>query len=294
MGRRTVLLVNRSKPEVLAALDEVRTLIRRGGGEILEEHSADDGPIARVGEANLLVVLGGDGTLLSQARRVVGLKLPFLGVNFGKLGFMAEFDMDALRSQHQTLFGDAPLQLTARVMMQVEVDRAGGHPHTAPLLALNDAVVTAGPPYRMIELSISIDQEDGPVVEGDGLLVSTPTGSTAYNASAGGPILAPEVEGMVLTPIAAHSLSFRPVVVSSQSRIELTLTRVNSGDKAWCGPGGTTLVLDGQIGTRLQEGDRIRISTHPERVFFVRNPRRRYWQTLLTKMHWAVRPSPRP
>jgi NAD+ kinase len=293
MGRRTVLLVNRSKPEVLAALDEVRALIRRGGGEIHEEHSTDDGPIARAGEAALLVVLGGDGTLLSQARRVVGLRLPFMGVNFGKLGFMAEFDMDALRHQHSSLFGDAPLQLTSRVMMQVSINRQGKHPHTAPLLALNDAVVTAGPPYRMIEVGISIDGEDGPVVEGDGLLVSTPTGSTAYNASAGGPILAPEVEGMVLTPIAAHSLSFRPVVVSSESRIELTLNRVNSGDKAWCGPGGTTLVLDGQVGVRLEEGDHIHIAMHPERVHFVRNPQRRYWQTLLTKMHWAVRPSPR-
>jgi NAD+ kinase len=153
-------------------------------------------------------------------------------------------------------------------------------------LALNDAVVTAGPPYRMITICLRIDDQDGPAATGDGLIVSTAVGSTAYNVSAGGPILHPVVDAMVITPIAAHSLSFRPIVVPAGAEIELIAEDVNDDGRG----GGTTLVLDGQNSARLSRGDRIVIRRHDVPVQFVRNPDSQYWATLINKMHWALPP----
>src|SRR5690606_8901839 len=116
-------------------------------------------------------------------------------------------------------------------------------------VALNDCVVTAGPPYRMIELDVYIDGEPGPTLRGDGVIVSTPIGSTAYNVSAGGPIVSPDLDSFTITPHAAHSLAFRPIVVPSSCEIDLHLRKGNDADD-----GGTTLVLDGQVDTRLQSG----------------------------------------
>lgn len=233
------------------------------------------------------MVLGGDGTLLSQCRRCVHLNLPLMGINFGKLGFMAEFDMPAVRHRHTEVFDGRPLELADRAMMDVSVLRASGEPEPSGV-ALNDAVVTAGPPFRMIELALSIDDEPGPTILGDGLIVATPTGSTAYNASAGGPILSPDVQALALTPIAAHSLAFRPVVVSPTSTVQLTVLRCNDEPNSIM---GTMLLLDGQVGTRLRRGDRVVVRLHGQRLHFVRNPGNRYWRTLVTKMHWAARPT---
>jgi NAD+ kinase len=135
-----------------------------------------------------------------------------------------------------------------------------------------------------------INDEKGPTVNGDGMIVSTPTGSTAYNVSAGGPIVSPDVDALVITPIAAHSLSFRPIVVGAASRIELIMNRVNSSGADGGGCAGTTLVLDGQVVCPLAEGDRVVLGLDPRPVRFVRNPRGGYWTTLTEKMHWAAPP----
>lgn len=291
MGRRVLLLVNRSKPEVVAALDDIRSLVTAGGGTVAQQLDATiQDRLDHAFGADLILVLGGDGTLLSQCRRSVHLNLPLMGVNFGKLGFMAEFDMPALRLAHTQLFDGRPLPLADRAMMDVTVIRASGE-HEPCGVALNDAVITAGPPFRMIEVAVSIDGDAGPTILGDGLIVATPIGSTAYNASAGGPIISPDVEALVLTAIAAHSLAFRPVVISPQSTIELSLLRCNDDPDSIM---GTMLVIDGQVGTRLRRGDRVLVRLHAQRVHFVRNALTRYWHTLVTKMHWAARPSPAP
>lgn len=309
MPRRVLLLYNHLKPGVLDALGEVRALIASAGGEVAAAFdTSSDAPITDPHGASVIVVLGGDGTLLSQARRTITLGLPLLGVNFGKLGFMAEFDMPALRRQAAALFGDDPLELENRELIRASVYPPStgihdddGHEPRFEGLALNDGVVTAGPPFRMIALSLSIDGEIGPTVMGDGLIVSTPMGSTAYNASAGGPIVSPDVAAFAITPIAPHSLSFRPVVVGAASTIEVRLHRVNDdacagqerggeGGGGGGGGGGTTLVLDGQVHTRLYADERIVFRRHPNAVQFVRNPRGSYWSTLITKMQWASRP----
>lgn len=294
MGRRVFLLTNPEKPQARAATPEVRRLIERYGKVVGAEESAGSEPPPDGLGADLVVVLGGDGTLLAQARRWSARDLPLLGVNFGKLGFLAEFDLESVRAQAETLFGAAPLPERVLGLLRVEVFPAETQQARFSETALNECVVTAGPPYRMIAMSLRIDGEEGPVVSGDGMIVATPTGSTAYNVSAGGPIVSPETAAMVITPIAAHSLSFRPIVVARSARVELAMLRVNqsfgAGDRRH-GPGrGTTLVLDGQVTTPLSEGERIVITHDGRTVRFVRNPRGGYWRTLIEKMAWAVPP----
>lgn len=300
--RSVLLLINRAKPEVGQALERVRGVLAGVGARVTAELDADtDAPLthAEVRGADMVLVLGGDGTILAQARRVHRLGLPLLGVNFGKLGFMAEYDLESLARQGPGIFGGSPLDLTRRFMLAVHVHQArpagagAGRPPEPPRidLALNDAVITAGPPYRMIEMTLWIDQQPGPVILGDGVVVSTPVGSTAYNASAGGPIVAPDAGVLVITPIAAQSLAFRPVVINGSSRIDLDLIRSNGPD----GDGhGTALVADGRPIRTLAAGDRVTLTLHPEPITFVRNPEGSYWRTLIHKMRWAERPRYRP
>lgn len=302
MGRGVILLSNQSKPDVVASLDEVRRLIR-SHGRLVADLDATNAPIQPYLDSDIIVVLGGDGTLLAQARRCVNLGLPMLGVNLGKLGFMAEFDVSSLSEQAAGLFGDRQLILQDRPLLRVSVrNRKGIERWTG--LALNDAVITAGPPFRMIALGLSIDGAPGPEVRGDGLIIATPTGSTAYNVSAGGAIISPDVDAFTLTPIAAHSLAFRPIVVGANAQIEVTLNSVNSDprlenlasqlppeerDSVLVGA-GTSLVLDGQSSVRLTRGDRVRLTRHTTPIRFVRNPRSSYWSTLIEKLHWAAPP----
>lgn len=285
MPRRILLLFNSRKPDVVASLDEVRRIISAHGTIAAEADAATDSPITNARGADLIVVLGGDGTLLSQSRRCVNLHLPMLGVNLGKLGFMAEFDLAALRDQAAALFDGGPLVLQDRPLIHAAI-HADAHARFEGL-ALNDCVVTAGPPYRMISISMRIDGQTGPTVDGDGLIVSTPIGSTAYSVSAGGAIISPDVDALAITPIAAHSLSFRPVVVAGSSTVELVLQRVNDPPAGQTG-GGTTLVLDGQVLVPLARGERIVLRRNGTPVRFVRNPRSGYWTTLLNKMNWAA------
>lgn len=301
MPRSVLLLVNRSKPDVVAAMPGVRALITRHA-RIVAELNADNAPLtsADVNGADLVVVLGGDGTLLSQCRRCVHLGLPMLGVNLGRLGFMAEFDLDALNDQAPALFGGSPLLTQDRPLLRVTTHNPdGSSTESGPLgstLALNDAVITAGPPFRMIALSLRLDGHEGPSITGDGLIISTPIGSTAYNVSAGGPILAPDLGAMVITPLAAHTLAFRPVIVPSSTTIEITVNRANEAPHTRSHPDdmhapGTALVLDGQVVGTLRAGQRVLIREHTSTIRFVRNPKSNYWHTLVHKMRWAAPPT---
>lgn len=280
MPRRILLLVNPEKPEAVAEARAVRALIDRYGHSAGEQPATDERTPLDPVQADLAVVLGGDGTLLSQARRCRELDLPLLGVNFGKLGFMAEFDMPALESQAASLFGDAPLPLRRFADVQAHVSPVHGGPGVREY-ALNEVVITAGPPYRMILLRLRVNGGAPAEVGGDGLIISTATGSTAYNLSAGGPIIAPTVDALAITPIAAHSLAFRPIVVPADSRVEVEIVRANDA--------GSALVVDGHVAAALRTGDRVLVTRGPG-VRFVTNPARDYWATLGEKLHWAAPP----
>ena len=286
MARRVLLAYNPDSAETRAAATKLRALVGQHGTLAGDINSRDVEPVAALDHADLVVVLGGDGTLLSQARRFADHDVPLLGVNLGRLGFMAEFDLAALEASAARYFGDGPMETYTLGMLRAEVFAEGDAAPRFTGLALNEAAINAGFPFRMIELALRIDAEEGPTVAGDGLLVSTPTGSTAYNVSAGGPIVSPGVEALTITPIAAHTLSFRPIVVPAASVIEIETLRLNDDRPT----GGTTLVLDGQVQTPLRMGDRIRVRGDAQRSRFVRNPEIGFWQTVIQKLHWAAQP----
>jgi NAD+ kinase len=314
MPRTAVLVVNSRKQAALDGASEARDILRQHATLLGEIDAEDPSPAKHFFGADIYVVLGGDGTLLSQSRRWANSHSAMLGVNMGRLGFLAEFDLAALRRHARDIFADAS-RLAPREynLMKValfghegaqgpstaatgpQFGEASGPSRTARFesLAMNDAVITAGPPYRLITLSLAIDRLPGPTIRGDGLIIASPVGSTAYNLSAGGPILAPTVDAFAITPIAAQSLSFRPVVVPGASRIEVTAQRVNqhaTTEERRATGGGTTLVLDGQLHVPVRNGDHILITKHDHGVRFVPNPDSNWWERLIGKFNWAQAP----
>lgn len=284
MPRSVVLITNSNKPRAMAAVDEVRSLISKHGRLVAELQSFEQNDLPDPDDVDLVIALGGDGTILSAARQCLALCAPLLGINTGKVGFMAGFELDSFRDNADSLLGDGELNIHPVTPMHGTVESSDGHSRHDSF-AINDFVVSAGPPFRMITLDISVDQQLGPTVSGDGLIVSSPLGSTAYNVSAGGPIVSPGVNAMVVTPIAAHSLSFRPIVIPSSSDLRIKINTVNSTET-----NGTTLIIDGQVSYRLNEGDVLSVTAAKEQVRFVLDPQVSYWQTLLGKMHWASEP----
>jgi NAD+ kinase len=276
---RVLLLASRSRPEVSRLIAELRHVIEQRA-QIVAECEPDDQPVTNASDVDLAVVLGGDGTLLSQARRVINCGLPLVGVNFGRLGFLAEFDAQSLAQHANVVFGPNP-PIEEQLILTAEVCDASGKCMQQDV-AINDCVISAGYPFRMIELHLSIDGDLGPSLTGDGVIIATPVGSTAYNVSAGGPIVNPDLDAMIITPIAAHSLAFRPIVVNANSTIEIDVLRCNEG---------TTLVLDGRVTVPLNAGQKVRVKRHAKRARFVTNPSSTYWRILLEKMRWAAPPT---
>lgn len=285
---RVALVVNTGKPEAVDAAKAVRRDIEAHAQLVGQFESSEDCHALHEG-ADLAIVLGGDGTILGLARHSLEAGVPVLGINFGKLGFLAEFDAQAFhRHAARVLTGRSTVRevaaLDARVLRDgVEIARQP---------AINDVAICNGAPFRMIELGLQIDDapaENAPRVAGDGLIIATPTGSTAYNSAAGGPILEPTLAAMVVTPIAAHSLSFRPIVVPGTSRIEVVAHRVNRAE-GHDPTAGTCAVVDGQHTMPLEKGDTVRITVGERPLRLVVNPDRSYWQTLIHKLRWASSP----
>lgn len=267
----------------------VRSWLRKRAEVVAEYDALIDQPTSDL-EGDLVVVLGGDGTLLGQARRLVDFDIPLIGVNLGHLGFLTEFDLASLKMHADLLFGDGiALPLRERILLEARVlsgprFMAGEGPPPEVLfrqLAMNDCVITNGPPFRMIELGLEIDRQCTPAFRGDGLIVSTPVGSTAYSVSAGGPIVAPELDCFVITPIAAHTLSLRPLVVPTSGEVRVHLIKANAG---------STLVLDGQVYEPLKSSQCVSVRRYDKRVKMVANPSSNYWRTLVRKMNWAASP----
>lgn len=286
---RLFIVANLNKPQVRPALEH---LSRKPKGlfQIVGTDSDRQSDLSKV-DADVILVLGGDGTLLSAARRLNGRPIPLMGVNFGRLGFLASFTPEELDAGLDQLVQNQ-LPISRRQVIEtsvVECDVPCKAHDLADVVekrrfvatALNDAVITAGPPFHMIELELNVDGQSGIRYFGDGVIVSTPSGSTAYNISAGGPIVSPNVEALCMTPICPHSLSFRPVVISSASTVVITAARVNLG---------TTLFCDGQASTRLSTGDRIIVRRSANDVLLVENPAANQWLSLAEKLHWALSP----
>lgn len=260
-------------------LDEIRTGIGKWADVVAELDTHLD-PLPDDIEADLAVAIGGDGTLLSQARRLVERQIPLVGVNFGRLGFLAEFDWQTLQQHAAIVFGPDPPIVEHMMLAAAVYDPSGTALHSG--LAVNDCIVTAGEPFRMIDLRMTIDGAEGPSFSGDGVIVATPVGSTAYNVSAGGPIVDPNLEAMIVTPLAVHSLAFRPFVLCPACELRIEVRRANTG---------TSMVLDGQVPVRVETGQIVKIHRHDRMARYVANPSTSYWGILLDKMRWAAPPN---
>ncbi len=232
---------------------------------------------AMVREADLLIVLGGDGTLLSVVRALGERAVPILGVNLGTLGFLVEVSVDEM---HEALARalDGEMAIEPRMRLAVRLLRDGRELRS--WLALNDAVITKGASARIVDLEARADGQLVTIYHADGLIVSTPTGSTAYTLSAGGPILLPGVPSMVLTPICPHALTQRPLVLPDSAVIEV-IVHPRGGE--------VQLAIDGQEGAPLQDGDlvEVRRSEHPAMLLV--SPNHSRFEVLRSKLRWGER-----
>lgn len=284
-----LILVNRDRPAVGAITSRVcesLDTLRISYTQI--EDGAHETSLVESGNASIIIAIGGDGTILSAARRAAHTELPILGINAGRLGFLAQFDIDSFESQVSTILNAGRFVTIPHIMIEASVVAKNGDVRSIGT-ALNEAVLTAGPPYRMIELDLELNGQPGPQLSGDGLLVSTPTGSTAYNVSAGGPIIGPGSDVLAITPVAAHSLAYRPIVVPSSCEVSIRVLRAN--EHADDNPlAGTALVLDGHVVTSLHVGDHVKIRRAKNSAIVVENEQLSYWKTLTTKLHWGHEP----
>ncbi len=235
---------------------------------------------ALIGSVDLVVVLGGDGTLLSvaDAAGAANLDVPILGVNFGSLGFLTEATLGELYSSLDAALSGAA-RVETRMMLRSTTVRAGA---TLPdHHALNDVVITKAARARMTDLSVFVGDEFVTRVKADGLIVATPTGSTAYNLAAGGPIVQPIVDAIVLTPIAPHMLTNRPIVIPASSVVRVQPLMAERDE--------LYVTFDGQAGYQLEAGDEVRIQRAERRVRLLRPSSRSYFEVLRQKLKWNER-----
>lgn len=268
---------------------EIETLVDPATAEGIHELSQGSAPpfelLTPGALCDLIVVLGGDGTLLAVARKAAGGP-PILGVNLGRLGFLTEVSRNALYpALVEVLAGRYALE--PRSLFEIEqVRRAPGEGERTQFRALNDVVIAKSALSRVIELSLSVDGRHVARYRADGLVVSTPTGSTAYNLSAGGPILHPLLPVAVITPICPHTLTLRPLVVPDSSVVEIVIEArydeiADRVDRVY-------LTVDGQEGSDVAVGDRVRVTRSPQPVYLVRTGERgSIFDGLRAKLHWG-------
>jgi len=223
------------------------------------------------GKVDLLVVLGGDGTLLSIAHLAAQKKIPVLGVNLGSLGFLTEVPLDEMFITLDSFLEGNEEIISPRRLLKT---RFKGKIY----YCLNDVVINKGALARMIQFTIWIDDKEIATLRADGLIMSTPTGSTAYSLAAGGPIIKPYIPAIILAPICPHTLSFRPMVISSNSKIKVKL--VTAGEEVY-------LTLDGQRGDLLVKNDIMEIEQAPFELQLISSPKRNYFDLLKEKLGWG-------
>ncbi len=285
--RRIGVVARRDRAE---ALDVVRGLVQwltaHGRDVVVDGETAEALRLPGVtvaegrdlpGQVDLIVVLGGDGTLLSVARLVDGLDVPILGVNLGGLGFLTATTLEAL---FPTLEAVLRGEYTAEERLVLVAGLSRGGVAVADYLALNDVVVAKGALGRLIDLDVRVDGEPMTAYRADGLIIATPTGSTAYNLSAAGPILFPTMDAVVLTPICSHTLTNRPIVLPASASLEVTLL-TEAPD--------VVLSVDGQTGPPVTAGDVVHVGRAAARIRLIRDPRKSYFEVLRTKLKWGER-----
>lgn len=271
---KLVVFGDPQKGSVSEAIAEFTRFVA-GKADILCSGTIEKCTTDALGQCDFAVVFGGDGSIISAARSLSQTRVPVIGVNMGKLGYLAEFSISELKALFDKIItGQTSIEKRMMLSCRLPQQKREG-------TAINEVFIAAGPPFNMTELDISVNGHHVASCVSDGLIVSTPTGSTAYNLSAGGPVLTGAMKAMVLTPICPHSLSFRPIVINAQSTVEIRGIRVNDG---------TTVCIDGQVPWPLSSGDIVQIAQAPGDFLVVNNPLRNAWDTLATKLGWAQKP----
>jgi NAD+ kinase len=281
---RRVALIGKPAPEIAKSLRALRELLRKRGCEvILEKETAasvgeNGGAVAGYSDigrkADLAIVLGGDGTMLAAARNLARHQVPLAGINQGRLGFMTDIALSEMSASVGAIL-EGRHSVEERALIEAEVKR--GKKSVLRTVALNEAVVTKGSTARLIEFKLTIDGEYVYRLRADGVIVATPTGSTAYALSAQGPILQPTVRAFALVPLNPHVLSARPVSVSDSSVIEIELVRALDARAHF----------DGFALTDLQEGDRLLLRRSAHAIRFVHPPGYSYFTMLREKLRWS-------
>jgi len=274
----SVLIVGDAARDGVAEAAERLTAALKGRAEVLGSDLTGEGDLSST-TASLVVVLGGDGAILSAARRLAANSAPVLGINLGQLGFLAGVRAVELERAAQEVIVARNYRVSRRMRLAATLRRAGGEAE-APLVGLNDAVVERWD-ARSLSVDLIVDGEPATTYRGDGVIVATPTGSTAHSLAAGGPIVEPEMEALVVSPICAHSVSNRPIVLGGEQVVRL---RVRGGSRK---PG---LAVDGQSLVDLREGDEVEVR-RAENPFRLAMPRGlRFFEVLRTRLHWAGQP----
>jgi NAD+ kinase len=286
MIRRVGIISRPRRADISRVVPPLIKWLQAHGAEVLCDSETGDcfGPLTvqtqtrekLPAQADLLIVLGGDGTLLSAARLAANPPVPILAVNLGGLGFLTTVPLDDLYEILEEVFlGNS--RVSERVMLEAQIVRAGSVIRRQ--IALNDAVLNKAALARIMDVALHVDGEYVTTYKADGLILSTPTGSTAYSLSAGGPIVQPAVEAFVVTPICPHTLTNRPLVIPDAAKIEIDFEAEET----------VFLTLDGQIGIELVKGDRIVVRKAPEKLHLVIPSKKTYYQVLRSKLKWGER-----
>ncbi len=288
---RVGIVAKRNKPEAIPIAGKlvewlrakkIRAYVEREVGEILRPNLPGESweVIEREkipGDMEMIIVLGGDGTLLSVARQVWDKGIPILGVNLGGLGFLTEIALDELYPVLERVV-QGNFTVNEREVLKASVLRGGNR--IAEFIVLNDAVINKGALARIIDLETTINGEYLSTFRSDGLIISTPTGSTAYNLSAGGPIVYPSLHTIIITPICPHTLTIRPIIIPDDVKIRAIL---QSRDEE------VTLTLDGQQGFTLKFEDVVEVGKAKGRILLIKSPDRHYFELLREKLKWGER-----
>jgi len=278
MKPAVLICAKRGKKAAREAAIELAKWLKRRGHESIDVTESDNKLTkASLKAVGLGVIIGGDGTFLTLVRRLERKdQFPLMGVNLGTLGFITEFGQEEMLGSVRDVL-DQKYNEELRRMLQVELWRAGKCVESG--IVFNDAALTKDARTSMLKLDVEVGDEHLSYVRADGYLVSTPTGSTAYSLSAGGPLLHPEVSGTVLVPICSHSLSTRPIIIPTQSKVQITL-REFSGGAAY-------LVFDGQINFEVQPADLIRIQSAKSSLRLIRSPKQKWSETIRSKLQMS-------
>lgn len=285
MLKKVGVFAKKNHPDAEQLAIDICERFKREGIDVLLE----DGLAEQIGQINgycrseipdlvdMIIVLGGDGTLISVARSVAGRNIPIVGVNLGQLGFLTEITRDELPEMLEKLIsGD--YRVTDRMMLDAFIKRNGET--VGQYTVLNDVVINKGALARIIDLTTYVDGRLLSQYKADGLIIGTPTGSTGYNLAAGGPIIYPEINSLLISPICPHMLTNRPIVLWSRSVIEV---EVKFEDDV------VFFTADGQVGRKLLPGDRVEVRRSESRARLVNSPNKDYFEILRTKLSWGER-----